>query len=109
VAKAQLDPPANGDHQGLKARLAHPVPPDQRVPRVTPALPRQFASSLERIAFAAKTTKSWLVLFARAVRPTEGSARPLVRQQPLYVYAGERISWRTTGPASTIARLRDAP
>jgi Aldehyde dehydrogenase family len=77
VDKAQLDPPANGGHQGLRARLAHPVPPDQRVPRVTPALPRQFASSMERIAFAAKTTKSWLVLFARAVRPTERSARPV--------------------------------
>jgi hypothetical protein len=89
VAKAPLDPPANGDHQGLRARLAHPVPPDQRVRRVTPAMHRQFASSLERIAFAAETTKSSLALFVRAARPTERSARRLARQQPLYVYAGD--------------------
>ena len=89
VAKAQSDLPENADHQGLRARLAHPVPPDQRGRRVTPALHRQFASSLERIAFAAETTKSWLAFFARAVRPTERSARRLARQQLVYVYVGD--------------------
>lgn len=59
VAKAQLDPAANADR------------PDRRARRVTPARHRPFASSPVRIAFAAETTKSWLVLFARAVRPTE--------------------------------------
>jgi hypothetical protein len=34
-------------------------------------------------------TKSWLVSFARAVRPTERSARRLARQQPVYVYGGD--------------------
>src|SRR5262249_58507302 len=42
-----------------------------------------------RIAFAAETTKSWLVLFARVVRPTERSARLPARQQPGYVYVGD--------------------
>src|SRR5262249_10290422 len=55
----------------------------------TPARHRQFASSPVRIAFAAATTKSWLVLFARAVRPTERSARRPARQQPVYVYVGD--------------------
>jgi hypothetical protein len=91
VAKAQLDPPANADHQGLRARLAHPVPPDQRGRRVTPALHRQFAWSLERIAFTAETMKSWLALFARAARPTEPSARRLPRQQPGYVYVADLV------------------
>jgi hypothetical protein len=39
--------------------------------------------------FAAETTKSWLVLFARAVRPRERSARRLARRQPVYVYVGD--------------------
>jgi hypothetical protein len=89
VAKAQSDPPASEDHQGRKAPLAHPAPPDQLARRVTPARHRQFASSLVRVAFAAETTKSWLVLFARAVRPTERSARPLARQQLVYAYVGD--------------------
>jgi hypothetical protein len=86
VAKAQLAPPASADHPGRKAPLAHPAPRDRLARRVIPARHRQFASSRVRIAFAAETTKSWLVLFARAVRPTERSARPLARQQPVYVY-----------------------
>jgi hypothetical protein len=89
VAKAQSDPPANADRQDRRALLAHPAPPDQRGPRVTPARHPQFASSPVRIALAAETMKSWLVLFARAVRPTERSARPLVRRQAVYVYAGD--------------------
>jgi hypothetical protein len=89
VAKAQSDPPASADHQGRKAPLAHPAPPDRLARRVTPARHRQSASSRVRIALAAETTKSWLVLFARAVRPTERSARPLARQQPVYVYVGD--------------------
>ena len=89
MAKAQLDPPANADHQGLRAPLGHPVRPDQLARRVTLALQRQFASSLVRIVFAVEMRKSWLVLFARAVRPTERSARPLARQQPVYVYVGD--------------------
>jgi hypothetical protein len=89
VAKAQLDPPANADRQGLRAPLAHPAPPDQRDPRANLALHRQFASSLERIVFAAETTKSCLALFARAARPTEPNARPLARQQLVYVYVGD--------------------
>ena len=89
MAKAQSAPPASADHQGRKAPLAHPAPPDQLARRVTPARHRQFASSLVWIAFAAETTRSWLVLFARAVRPTERSARPLARQQLVYVYAGD--------------------
>jgi hypothetical protein len=86
VAKAQSDPPASADHQGRKAPLAPLDPPDQLARRVTPARHRQFASSPVRIAFAAETTKSWRALFARAARPTEPSARPLARQQPVYVY-----------------------
>jgi hypothetical protein len=35
---------------------------------------------------SSETTKSWLAFFARAVPPTERSARPLARQQPVYVY-----------------------
>jgi hypothetical protein len=34
-------------------------------------------------------TKSWLVSFARAARPTERNARRLARQQPVYVYGGD--------------------
>jgi hypothetical protein len=90
VAKAQSDPPASADNQGRKGPLAHPARPDRQVRRVTPAHHQQFASSLVRMAFAAETTKSLLVLFARAVGPTERSARPLARQQPVYVYVGDR-------------------
>jgi hypothetical protein len=57
-----------------------------------PARHRQFGSSPARIAFAAETTKSWLLLFARAVRPTERSARFPARQQPGYVYVGDLCS-----------------
>src|SRR5262249_38915744 len=77
VAKAQLDPAVNADR------------PDRRARRVTAARHRPFASSPVRIAFAAETTKSWLVLFARAVGPTERSARRPARQQPGYVYVGD--------------------
>jgi hypothetical protein len=90
VAKAQSDRAANADRQDRRALLVRPARPDRRVRRVTPASHRQFASSLVRIAFAAETTKSWLVLFARAARPTERSARRLARQQPVYVYGGDR-------------------
>jgi len=83
VAKAQSDPAANVDRRDRRA------PPDRLARRVTPARHRQFASSPVRIAFAAATTKSWLVLFARAVRPTERSARRPARQQPVYVYVGD--------------------
>jgi hypothetical protein len=89
VAKAQSDPPASADQQGRKVPLAHPAPPDQLARRVTLARHRQFAWSLARITFAAETTKSWLVLFARAVRPTERSARPLARQQLVYAYVDD--------------------
>jgi hypothetical protein len=89
VAKAQLAPPANADRQGLRDPLAHRVPLDQLGRKVTPARHPQFASSLERIAFAAETMKSWLALFARAVRPREPNARPLARQQLVYVYDGD--------------------
>jgi len=89
VAKAQSDPPASADHQGRKAPLVHPVPPDQEARRVTPVQHRQFASSRVRIALPAETTKSWPVSFARAVRPTERSARPLERQQLVYAYVGD--------------------
>jgi hypothetical protein len=79
----------NADRQDRKAPLAHPAPPDQRVRRVTPVRQQQFASLLVRIASAVERTKSWPVLFARAVRPTERSARPLARQQLVYVYVGD--------------------
>ena len=89
VAKAQSDPPASADRQGRKAPLAQLDPPDQPARRVTPARHRQFASSPVPIASAAEMTKSWLALFARAVRPTERSARRLGRPQPVYVYVGD--------------------
>src|SRR5262249_59296928 len=82
-------PRANAARQDRRVLLAHLAPPDQRARRVSPAQHPQFASSLVRIAFAVETTKSWLVLFARAVRPTERSARPPARQQPGYVYVGD--------------------
>ena len=44
------------------------------------------------IAFAAATTKSWLVLFAQAARPTERSARLPAPQQRGYVYVGDLCS-----------------
>jgi hypothetical protein len=89
VPRAQLDPLANADRPDRRAPLARPALQDRQARRVTPARHRQFASSLARIAFAAEMTKSWLVLFARAVRPTERSARCLARQQPVSVYVGE--------------------
>jgi hypothetical protein len=104
VAKAQSAPPANADRQDRRALLARPARPDRRVRRVTPALHRQFASSLVRIAFAAETTKSWLVLFARAARPTERSARRLARQRPVYVYVDNldhRVATASTFSKST--------
>jgi hypothetical protein len=89
VAKAQSDPVANADHQGLRAPLARPA---RQARRVTPARHRQFAWSPVPIAFVAETTKSWLVSFARAVRPRARSARHLARQQPVYVYGGDLVS-----------------
>jgi hypothetical protein len=89
VAKAQSALQANADHQGRKAPLAHPAPPDQLARRVTPVRHQQFAWSPVRIAFAAETTKSLPVLFAQVVRSTERSARRLARQQPVYVYVGD--------------------
>ena len=71
--------------------LGQPARPDQRARRVTPARHRQFGSSPARIAFAAETTKSWLVLFARAARPTERSARLPAPQQPGYAYVGDLL------------------
>jgi hypothetical protein len=103
VAKAQSDPPASADHQGRKAPLAHPALPELLARRVTPARHQQFASSLVRIAFAAETTKSWLVLFARTVRPTERSARRLARQRPVYVYADDFCHQVAT--ASTFSKI----
>jgi hypothetical protein len=102
VAKVRSGPPANADRQDRRVLLAHPAPLDQRARRVTPARNRQFASSPVRIvasspvriAFAAETMKSWLVLFARVVRPTERSARRLARQQPVYVYVGDLVRVR---------------
>jgi hypothetical protein len=89
VARAQSDPRAIADRPGRKAPLARPARPDRRVRRVTPDRHRQFAPLLAQIAFAAEMTKSWLVLFARAARPTERNARRLARQQPVYVYGGD--------------------
>jgi hypothetical protein len=108
VPKARSDPPASADHQGRKAPLAHPAPPDQLARRVTPARHRQFASSPVRIAFAAKATKSWLVLFARAVRPTERSARPPARQRPAYVYIDDlcRVATASTFSNSTMLAIK---
>ena len=75
------DPRGLRDPLGLRGSLdprdplGQPARPDRRARRVTPARHRQFGSSLVRIAFAAaETMKSWLVLFARAARPTERSA-----------------------------------
>ena len=102
VAKAQLDPAANVDRQDRRAPLAQP---DRRARRVTRARHRQFASSPVRIAFAAETTKSWLVLFARAVRPTERSARRPARHQPVYVHVddlGHRVATSSTFSNSTM-------
>jgi hypothetical protein len=86
VAKAQSAPPANVDHPG---RRAPPAQPDRRARRVSPARHQQFAWSPVWIALAAETTKSWLVLFARAVRQRERSARRLGRPQPVYVCVGD--------------------
>ena len=77
---------------GLRDPLGQPARPDRRARRVTPARHRQFGSSPVRIAFAAETTKSWLVLFARAARPTERSARLPAPQQPGYVCVGDLCS-----------------
>jgi len=102
VAKAQSDPAANVDRQDRRAPLAQP---DRRARRVTRARHRQFASSPVRIAFAAETTKSWLVLFARAVRPTERSARRPARHQPVYVHVddlGHRVATSSTFSNSTM-------
>jgi hypothetical protein len=110
VAKVQSDRAANADLQGFRVLLAHLAPPDQRARRVTPARHPQFASSPVRIAFAAETTKSWLVLFARAVRPTERSARRLARQQPVYAYAGDLVHRVATSRlSSTSMTHRPAP
>ena len=88
AAKAQSDPAANADHQGLRAPLARPARQERQARRVTPARHRQFAWSPVPIAFAAQMTKSWLVSFVRAVRPTERNARRRARQQPVYVCDG---------------------
>jgi Collagen triple helix repeat (20 copies) len=73
--------------------LARPARQDRQARRAIPARLRQFAWSSVPTAFAAETTKSWLPLFVRAVRPTERSARFLVRQQPVYVYVGDLGHW----------------
>ena len=69
------------DPRDLRDPLGQPARPDRRARRVTPARHRQFGSSPVRIAFAAETTKSWLVLF--------GLPAP---QQPGYVYVGDLCS-----------------
>jgi hypothetical protein len=89
VAKAQSAPPASADRQERKALPAHPAQQDQPARRETPARHQQFAWSPVWIALAAETTKSWLVLFARAVRQRERSARRLGRPQPVYVHVGD--------------------
>jgi hypothetical protein len=91
VGKVRSAPPASADHQGLKAPLGRPAQPDQLARRVSPVQHRQFASSPVPIALAAETTKSWPVSSARAVRPTERSARPLERQPPVYAHVGDLI------------------
>jgi hypothetical protein len=56
----------------------------------------------------AETTKSWLVLFARAVRPTARSARRLARQRPVYVYVDDlchQVATASTFSKSTINDL----
>jgi hypothetical protein len=89
VARAQSAPLANAERPDRKVPLVRPARRDRRARRVTPARLRQFAWSPVAIAFAAEMTKSWLVLFARAVRPTERSARCPARQQPVCVYVGD--------------------
>ena len=99
AVKAQSDRAANADRPDRRAPLARPAR------RVTPARHRQFASSPVRIAFAAETTKSSLVLFARAVRPTERSARRPARHQPVYVHVddlGHRVATSSTFSNSTM-------
>src|SRR5262249_8645350 len=83
AVKAQSDRAANADRPDRRAPLARPAR------RVTPARRRPFAWSLVRIAFAAETTKSWLGLFVRGVRPTERSGGRPARQRPGYVYGGD--------------------
>src|SRR5262249_32254876 len=104
-ARAQSDRAANADRPDRRAPLARPAR------RVTPARRRPFAWSLVRIAFAAETTKSWLVLFVRAVRPTERSARRPARQQPGYVYVGDlghRVAASSTFSKRVSTRLPSA-
>ena len=79
--------------QNIQAQRRPPPPAGPAGPKgdpgPAPAIPRVW------IAFAAEMTKPWLVLFARAVGPTERSARPLAQQQPVYVYVsdlGHRIA-----------------
>jgi hypothetical protein len=103
VAKAQSGPPANVDHPGRRAPLAHLAQPDQRARRVSPARHQQFAWSPVWIALAAETTKSWLVLFVRAVRQRERSARRLERPQPVYVFVGELGQRAATATLLTFA------
>src|SRR5262249_18471944 len=108
ASAAPAAPRARRDPPGLRDSLAQPARPDRRARRVTPVRHRQFGSSPVRIAFAAETTKSWLVLFARAVRPTERSARLPARQQPGYVSVGDLvIAWVVSPPV--ISDFLDTP
>jgi hypothetical protein len=107
VARAQSDPLAIADRPARRAPLAPPGRQDRQARRVTPARHRQFASSLARIAFAAKITKSWLVLFARTVRPMEGSARCPARRQQVCVYVGD--CRRTCGVPSRLPKRSCPP
>ena len=91
AARAQSDPLANADRPGRRAPLARPAWQDRQARRATPARLRQFAWSPVPIAFAAETTKSWLVSFARAARATEQNARRLAQQQRVYVYGGDMV------------------
>jgi hypothetical protein len=91
VAKAQSAPPAIADRPARRAPLARPARQDRQAQRATLGRLRQFAWSPVPTAFAAETTKSWLVSFARAARPTERNARRLAQQQRVYVYGGDLI------------------
>jgi hypothetical protein len=91
VAKAQSAPPAIADRPARRAPLARLARQDRQARRATPGRLRQFAWSPVPTAFAAETTKSSLVSFARAARPTERNARRLARQRPVSVYGGDLV------------------
>jgi len=83
---------------GRRVPQGHPAPPDLLARRVTPG-----PAPLVRIAFAAETTKFWLVLFARTVRPTELSGHDAASVDLVHVDfvspAGRRL--RVQGKAAS--------